>query len=67
MMNKDVDNLLSELEKVRKDLDGMKAYQLTIAEKLTNLDSIKDYQLTMSEKLAIIATNTTPADEPAET
>ena len=35
MMNKDVDKLLSELEKIRKDLDGVKAYQLTMAEQLT--------------------------------
>lgn len=35
MMNKDVDKLLSELEKIRKDLDAMKAYELTMAEQIT--------------------------------
>lgn len=35
MMNKDVDKLLSELEKIRTDLDAMKAYELTMAEQIT--------------------------------
>lgn len=35
MMNKDVDKLLSEIEKMRKDLDSMKAYELTMAEQIT--------------------------------
>ena len=41
--------LVEEIEKMRKDLDKMQAYQKT-----------------MAEELQTIATNTTPADEPAE-
>ena len=40
--------LIEDIEKVRKDLDKMQAYQKT-----------------MAEELQTIATNTTPADEPA--
>ena len=35
MMNKDVDEIISELKKIRGDLDKMQAYQKTIAEQVT--------------------------------
>ena len=35
MMNKDVDELISEIKKIRGDLDKMQAYQKTMAEQLT--------------------------------
>ena len=35
MMNKDVDEMISELKKIRGDLDKMQAYQKTIAEQVT--------------------------------
>lgn len=35
MMNKDVQEMLSELKKIRGDLDKMQAYQKTTAEQVT--------------------------------
>ena len=35
MMNKQVDELISEIKKIRNDLDAIKAYQKTIAEQVT--------------------------------
>lgn len=35
MMNKDVKELLSEIKKIRGDLDKMQAYEKTMAEQIT--------------------------------
>ena len=35
MMNKQVEELLSEIKKIRNDMDAVKAYQKTIAEQVT--------------------------------
>ena len=35
MMNKDVDELIAEIKKIRGDLDKIQAYQKTMAEQLT--------------------------------
>lgn len=35
MMNKQVDELISEIKKIRNDMDAVKAYQKTIAEQVT--------------------------------
>ena len=35
MMNKQVDELISEIKKIRNDMDAVKAYTKTIAEQVT--------------------------------
>ena len=49
MMDKDAKEIVSEIKKIRGDMDKVQAYVKTVAEQVT-----------------IIATNTTPAEEPVE-
>ena len=56
MMDKTAQSIAEELKKIRGDQDKIQAYIKTLAETV----------VTISTDIATIATNTTPADAPAE-
>ena len=56
MMDKTASAIAEELKKIRGDQDKIQAYIKTLAETV----------VTISTDIATIATNTTPADAPAE-
>ena len=53
MMDKDAKELVSEIKKIRGDMDKVQAYLKTVAEQNTII----------AEQVGIIAVNTTPAEE----
>lgn len=57
MMDKDAKELVSEIKKIRGDMDKVQAYIKTVAEQNTII----------ATQVGIIAVNTTPAEEPTNT